>query len=52
MFLFAEIAFEWFVTVIWERYGPVAGIVAGLAIVGVMIAAVFLTISLWGSVIG
>ena len=47
MFQIVEIAFEWFVTVIWERRGPVAGIISGLLIAATMIGIVFAAISLW-----
>jgi hypothetical protein len=43
---FFQMAFEWFTTVIWDRYGPVAGVCAGLTFVALLVAAAYLIISL------
>lgn len=39
-----QISFEWFVTSVWDRHGPIVGVLVGIlllvALVGVLFAAV------------
>lgn len=37
-----RIPFEFFVTVIWDRYGPVAGVLAAVTMLGVLAGLVIL----------
>ena len=39
-----QISFEWFVTDVWERYGPAAGVLAGTAILVALMGAIALAI--------
>lgn len=42
---FFELAYEWIITEIWERHGPVVGVVAGLAVFATMVGIAALVIS-------
>jgi hypothetical protein len=37
-----QIPFEWFVTFVWERHGPVVGILAAIVALALLIGLVFL----------
>ena len=38
-------AFEWFVTEFWGRYGPFAGILAGVSFLAIFIGAMYVILS-------
>jgi len=40
-----RLAFEWFVTHVWERYGPVAGIFVSFSLVAMLVGAVYAVLS-------
>lgn len=39
-----QMPFEWFVTLIWERHGPLVGILAGFGFLMIIAGAAFLAI--------
>jgi hypothetical protein len=41
---FLQYPFEWFVTVVWERHGPLVGVLTGLGLLGAIVGLVVLVI--------
>jgi hypothetical protein len=42
---FLQISFEWFVTVVWERHGPVAGVSVALTLLAAIVGLIILAIA-------
>ena len=45
--LILEALFQWIVSNIWDRHGPLVGIVSAIVILAMLIGCIFGAISLW-----